>query len=92
MALELEKTHYFTLEDGTNILVSHLPDSIKEQVKIYDEIRENFLQKSFEAQVYNLASEQKRLQLKKMLENYLTSEETESKKDHTDTRNAVDQE
>ena len=71
MGLEIEKTHYFTLEDGTNIPVAKLPDNIKEQVKIYDEIRDNLVKKSFEAQVYQLAGEQKKLQLMKLLQEHI---------------------
>lgn len=74
MAFDIEKTHYFTLADGSNITVSQLPDAIKDQVKIFDEIRENIVEKSFEAQVYQLAGEQKRAQLQKMLENYMEAQ------------------
>lgn len=72
MGLEIEKTEYFTLEDGTHIPVSKLPDNIKEQVKIYDEIRDNLVKKSFEAQVYQLAGEQKKLQLMKLLQQHFS--------------------
>lgn len=91
MAFEIEKTHYFTLDDGTNIPVSQLPESIKDQVKIFDEIRDNIVQKSFEAQVYQLAGEQKKVQLQKMLQNYVDAQKTadaaneEHKKSNTST-------
>lgn len=75
MGLEIEKTHYFTLEDGTNLPVSKLPDNIKEQVRLYDEIRDSLLKKSFEAQVYQLAGEQKKLQLMQLLREYIASQE-----------------
>lgn len=93
MAFEIEKTHYFTLDDGTNIPVSQLPESIKDQVKIFDEIRDNIVQKSFEAQVYQLAGEQKKVQLQKMLQNYVDAQKTadaandEHKKSNTSTTN-----
>lgn len=70
MSIEVEKTHYFTLSDGNNIMVSQLPQTIQDQVKIFDEIRFNLVQHSFETQVYQLAAEQKKAQLQKMLENY----------------------
>jgi len=84
VAFDVEKTHYFTLADGSNILVSKLPDAIKDQVKIFDEIREHIVAKSFEAQVYQLAGEQKKIQLQKMLENYIEAQKTEEE----DTANA----
>ena len=81
MAIEVEKTHYFTLDDGTTLPVARLPEQVKEQVKIFDEIRANYVNKTFEANVYQLALEKKQEQLQKVLKNLVNAQK------HADQQN-----
>jgi hypothetical protein len=79
MSIEVEKTHFLTVGDK-NITVSQLPDQIKDQVKVFDEIRQDVMNKSYELSVYQLAAEQKKNQLEQLLGQYLKAQEENEKK------------
>jgi hypothetical protein len=86
MSIKVEKTHFLTI-DGKQVLVSSLPDSIKDQVKVFDELRQDLMDQTYKLNVYQLATEQKKLQLEQLLKEYIESEQKdkESEKSISET-------
>lgn len=70
MELQVEKTYTLSVDKQT-IAVSQLPDKVKEQVKLFDQLRQDTLEQSYKLNVYQLATEQKRLQLEQLVMEHL---------------------
>lgn len=74
MSIEVEKTDFLTVNEKT-IPVSQLPDQIREQVRIFDAIRQDLMDSTYKTNVYQLAAEHKKHQLEQLMQRYMEADE-----------------
>lgn len=68
--VNIEKTEFIEKKNGEKVHISMLPDKIKEQIKIYDQIRQDLLEIEFKKDVYNQARLARQSKISRMVEEY----------------------
>lgn len=73
MMLTIEKTESVILpdENGTVVAISDLPDHIVREVQIYDQLRQDILEHTYELDKATMASNEKKSKINRELRKYI---------------------
>lgn len=63
----VESTKVVRMPDGNSIRVEELPDELQQHIKVLDKLRDDVSQKRYELQVYQIALNNKREVIAKLL-------------------------
>ena len=77
--MTVEETVYFDLADGKTVFVKDLDEATKKQVAIFDRLRQDVLDKTYEMQVYMSALESKKASIQNSVKEFMAKKEKENK-------------